>query len=85
MKVIKLLLFTCLGFASFGELFAVPTPAYLSNPYFLTCKSKCRVINHGAWQELNMDCIWACIDYYEGKQEIHTFFDDALDFVDGNI
>ena len=87
--LMKLLLIGCLVGMANIELQAaktkLPAPTYLSNPYFGRCKAKCPVINHGSWQELNMDCIYACIWFYESKEAVNKFFNRARRWLDEHI
>lgn len=87
MRKLKIKLFLLAGFAVFSinDLLAVPAPAYLSNPFFSTCKALCPVIDHGTWQELNLDCIYPCIWFYEGKHALSADFDQAWTWVDTHI
>ena len=63
----------------------LPAPSYLSNPYFLTCKSKCPVVDHGTWQELNKDCIYACMWFYESKEAVGDALSHAWTWLDEHI
>jgi hypothetical protein len=91
MKTVKIsiLIFVTFGFLGVGNLAALPAPAYLSNPYFLTCKAKCAVIDYGTWQQLDMDCINACISLHEDarafSKDIHHDFSSLDQYLDRHI